>query len=310
VKSNKHVHFDANLGANADIHQSNDARWDSSVHNHEVKKKKAIARSQNRLTKRETGTSLMDMDDTSSDDDDDENPLLAANRAAGVRHPGMDALNRALNEVEEEHVKSKNLKALVNKKKRMNGAFGKGHRKHKHREGKESKRFNLDEQIASKNGDELHSPLGLKKQKTMTDQRKERGDKRKARQAQLTKQKTLLESKKQSKKKDDAPVAGIFDVSSDESGDDVKDLLDDTAPKDSGGLFDDAADAADADVMGGLFDDDTAPPASGQDDVETEKKAPVIPAAKTEVVLPAKPATPPATTGLFDVSSGEDGDDY
>merc|ERR1712166_1596673 len=200
--------------------------------------------------------------------------------------------------------------ALVNKKKRMNGAFGKGHRKHKHREGKESKRFNLDEQIASKNGDELHSPLGLKKQKTMTDQRKERGDKRKARQAQLTKQKTLLESKKQSKKKEDAPVAGIFDVSSDESGDDVKDLLDDTAPKDSGGLFDDAGDPADADVMGGLFDDDTAPPASGQDDVETEKKAPVIPAAKTEVVLPAKPATPPATTGLFDVSSGEDGDDY
>ena len=57
-------------------------------------------------------------------------------------------------------------------------------------------------------------------------------------------------------------------------------------------------------------DDDTVPPASGQDDVETEKKAPVIPAAKTEVVLPAKPATPPATTGLFDVSSGEDGDDY
>ena len=78
VKSNKHVHFDANLGANADIHQSNDARWDSSVHNHEVKKKKAIARSQNRLTKRETGTSLMDMGDTSSDDDDDENPSLAA----------------------------------------------------------------------------------------------------------------------------------------------------------------------------------------------------------------------------------------
>merc|ERR1712195_92837 len=231
----------------------NDARWDSSVHNHEVKKKKAIARSQNRLTKRETGTSLMDMDDTSSDDDDDENPLLAANRAAGVRHPGMDALNRALNEVEEEHVKSKNLKALVNKKKRMNGAFGKGHRKHKHREGKESKRFNLDEQIASKNGDELHSPLGLKKQKTMTDQRKERGDKRKARQAQLTKQKTLLESKKQSKKKDDAPVAGIFDVSSNESGDDVKDLLDDAAPKDSGGLFDDADD----DVKDLL--DDTAP---------------------------------------------------
>ena len=74
----EHVHFDANVGANADIHQSNDARWDSSVHNHEVKKKKAIARSQNRLTKRETGTSLMDMDDTSSDDDDDENPLLAA----------------------------------------------------------------------------------------------------------------------------------------------------------------------------------------------------------------------------------------
>merc|ERR1712166_1383791 len=133
-------------------------------------------------------------------------------------------------------------------------------------------------------GDELHSPLGLKKQKTMTDQRKERGDKRKARQAQLTKQKTLLESKKQSKKKEDAPVAGIFDVSSDESGDDVK------------GLLDDAADAADADVMGGLFDDDTVPPASGQDDVETEKKAPVIPAAKTEVALPAKPATPPATT--------------
>ena len=95
-----------------------------------------------------------------------------------------------------------------------------------------------------------------------------------------------------------------------DDADDVKDLLDDTAPKDSGGLFDDAADAADADVMGGLFDDDTAPPASGQDDVETEKKAPVIPAAKTEVVLPAKPATPPATTGLFDVSSGEDGDDY
>ena len=78
VKSNKHVHFDANLGANADIYQSNDARWDSSVHNHEVKKKKAIARSQNRLTKRETGTSLMDMGDTSSDDDDDENPSLAA----------------------------------------------------------------------------------------------------------------------------------------------------------------------------------------------------------------------------------------
>ena len=153
----------------------------------------SLARSQSRLNKRETGTSLMDLDDTSSDDDDDENPLLAANRAAGVRHPGMDALNRALKEVEEEHVKSKNLKALVNKKKIMNGAFGKGHRKHKHREGKESKRFNLDEQIAFKNGgEELHSPLGLKKKKTMTDQRKERGDKRKARQDQLTKQKTLL----------------------------------------------------------------------------------------------------------------------
>merc|ERR1712166_1404229 len=195
---------------------------------------------------------------------------MGSNRAAGVRHPGMDALNRALNEVEEEHVKSKNLKALVNKKKRMNGAFGKGHRKHKHREGKESKRFNLDEQIASKNGDELHSPLGLKKQKTMTDQRKERGDKRKARQAQLTKQKTLLESKKQSKKKEDAPVAGIFDVSSDESRDDVKDLLDDTAPKDSGGLFDDAAGVKD------LLDDTAPKDSGGQDDVETEKKAPVI----------------------------------
>merc|ERR1711934_52017 len=282
----------------------------SSVHNHEVKKKKAIARSQSRLNKRETGTSLMDLDDTSSDDDDDENPLLAANRAAGVRHPGMDALNRALKEVEEEHVKSKNLKALVNKKKIMNGAFGKGHRKHKHREGKESKRFNLDEQIAFKNGgEELHSPLGLKKKKTMTDQRKERGDKRKARQDQLTKQKTLLESKEQSQIKDEAPVAGIFDVSSDESGDDAADAADadDTAPKDSGGLFDDA----DADVMGGLFDDDTAPQASGQDADETAKIAPVIPAAKIENI-PAKPATPPtvASGGLFDVSSDEDEDDY